>query len=84
MLTVTRLWNAVSAAASMRRGLALARDYARRRVAFGRPLLDQPLHQATLAGLRVEHAAALQVTFRAAELLGRAETSIATDEGPTR
>ncbi len=30
MLHLTRTWNSVSAAASMRRGLALARDYARR------------------------------------------------------
>ena len=35
MLNVTRTWNAVGACVGMRRGLALARDYARRRVAFG-------------------------------------------------
>jgi hypothetical protein len=80
MLQVTRLWNAVSAASGIRRGLALARDYARRRVAFGRALADQPLHQATLADLRVEHEAALQLTFRAVELFGRAERDEATDE----
>ena len=31
MLTVTRTWNAIAAVAGMRRALALARDYARRR-----------------------------------------------------
>jgi len=80
MLNVTRTWNAVSAAAFMRRGLALARDYARRRVAFGAPLADQPLHRDTLAGLQAEFEGAFLLTFRVAELLGRAEAGEA-DEG---
>ena len=79
MLAITRLWNAVSAVGFLRRGLALARDYADRRVAFGRALSDQPLHQATLAWLRVQHEAALQLTFRAVELLGREEAGVATE-----
>jgi acyl-CoA dehydrogenase len=80
MLTVTRLWNAVSAVGFLRRGLALARDYAERRVAFGRPLAEQPLHQTTLAWLRVQHEAALQLTFRAVELLGREEAGVITEQ----
>jgi acyl-CoA dehydrogenase len=80
MLTITRMWNSVIAAAGLRRGLALARDYAQRRVAFGRPLVDQPLHQATLAWLRVQHEASLQLAFRAVELLGREEAGVATDQ----
>jgi acyl-CoA dehydrogenase len=80
MLTVTRLWNAVTAAAGLRRGLALARDYAHRRVAFGRPLADQPLHQATLAWLRVQHEASLQLAFRTVELLGREEAGVADEQ----
>jgi acyl-CoA dehydrogenase len=79
MLTITRLWNAVTAAGLLRRGLALARDYATRREAFGRPLVDHPLHQATLAWLRVQHEATLQLTFRAIELLGREEAGVADD-----
>ena len=35
----------------MRRCVALASDYARRRVAFGRPLAAHPLHVETLAGV---------------------------------
>ncbi|MBW3619607.1 MAG: acyl-CoA dehydrogenase family protein [Actinobacteria bacterium] len=80
MLTVTRLWNAVIAGAGMRRTLALSRDYATRRTAFGRRLVDQPLHQATLAWMRVQHEAALQLSFRAVELLGRDEAGIATEQ----
>jgi acyl-CoA dehydrogenase len=80
MLTVTRLWNAVSAVGFLRRGLSLARDYAERRVAFGHVLAEQPLHQATLAWLRVQHEAALQLTFRAVELLGREEAGVITEQ----
>lgn len=79
MLMVTRLWNAVSAVGGMRRGWSLARDYADRREAFGRHLVDQPLHQQTLAGLRVDHEAGLALTFRAVELFGRVEAGSATD-----
>ena len=78
MLAVTRLWNAVSAASGMRRATALARDYATRRVAFGRPLVDQPLHQTTLAWMQAETEAATQLAFRAAQLLGRVQTGTAT------
>ena len=73
MLNVTRAWNAVSAASFMRRGIALARDYARRRVAFGTPLADKPLHRDTLAGLQAEFEGAFGLTFRVVELLGRLE-----------
>ncbi len=73
MLNITRLWNAVSAVSFMRRGLALARDYARRRVAFGAPLAEQPLHADTQAGLQAELEGAFHLTFRVIELLGREE-----------
>jgi acyl-CoA dehydrogenase len=80
MLTITRLWNSVVAASGTRRGLALARDYARRREAFGGHLIDNPLHQTTLAWLRVQHEASLQLAFHAALLLGREEAGEATDQ----
>lgn len=80
MLTITRLWNAVTAASGVRRALALSRDYAQRRVAFGLPLLDHPLHQTTLAWLRVQHEASLQLAFRAVALLGREEAGVATEQ----
>jgi acyl-CoA dehydrogenase len=79
MLAITRLWNSVTAASGLRRALALARDYAGRRVAFGQDLLGHPLHQATLAWLRVQHEATLQLAFRAVELLGREEAGVATE-----
>ena len=79
MLNITRTWNAVCAASLMRRGVALARDYARRRRAFGAALADKPLHLDTLAGLQAEAEAGFHLTFRAVELLGRDEGDEATD-----
>jgi alkylation response protein AidB-like acyl-CoA dehydrogenase len=74
MLNITRLWNGISAVALMRRGLALATDYARQRTAFGAPLSEKPLHMDTLAGLQAEAEAAFHLAFYAAELTGRNET----------
>jgi len=78
MLNVTRTWNAVCALATMRRCLALAFDYARKREVFGRALIEQPLHRATLAGLQAEFEAAFGLVFYVAELLGRSERGAAT------
>jgi alkylation response protein AidB-like acyl-CoA dehydrogenase len=55
MLSITRTWNAVCAVGGMRHGLALAKDYATRRVAFGAPLAEKPLHVDTLAMLEAEY-----------------------------
>ncbi|HEX4473438.1 MAG TPA: acyl-CoA dehydrogenase family protein [Polyangiaceae bacterium] len=78
MLNVTRTWNAVCSVAGMQRGLSLARDYARRRVAFGSLLADKPLHLETLADLAAEHEGALALALHEALLLGKSETGTAT------
>jgi alkylation response protein AidB-like acyl-CoA dehydrogenase len=80
MLNITRTWNAVSACALMRRGLALARDYAGRRVAFGAPLADKPLHLDTLAGLQAEFRGAFHLAFFVVGLLGRVEAGQASEQ----
>jgi hypothetical protein len=77
MLNVTRTWNAVCAIATMRRALALAHDYAQKRQAFGRALIDQPLHRATLDTLQAQFEAAFHLTFYVAELLGLAQSGAA-------
>jgi acyl-CoA dehydrogenase len=64
----------------MRRSLALARDYAKKRVAFGAPLSTKPLHLDTLAGLESEYEGAFHLAFRAVELLGREEAGTQTEE----
>lgn len=80
LLNITRLWNGISAVSLMRRCMALALDYAHRRVAFGNPLAEKPLHMDTLAGLQAETEAAFHLAFFVAELNGRAETGEVTDE----
>jgi alkylation response protein AidB-like acyl-CoA dehydrogenase len=80
MLNVTRTWNSVGAIAGMRRAIALARDYATRRVAFGAKLSDKALHLDTLAGLQAEFEGAFLLTFRVVELLGKDEAGVLTEE----
>lgn len=81
LLNITRLWNGISAVALMRRGLALAEDYAQKRRAFGDRLSEKPLHVDTLAGLQAEFEAAFQLAFYVAELTGRNETGDLDEEG---
>ncbi len=80
MLHVTRTWNAVTATSIMRRGLALARDYAGKRIVFGLPLAQKPLFADVLAGLQAEMEGAFHLSFYLAELIGRDETGESTDE----
>lgn len=79
MLSVTRTWNAITATAYLRRGLALARDYAQKREAFGDVIIEHPLHRETLADLQAQHEGMLHLSFRLAELLGRRETGTADE-----
>lgn len=82
MLHLTRTWNSISAVAFMRRGLALARDYARKRVAFGAPLAQKPLHVDTLATLQAELEGAFLLSFSLVELIGHDEAgTIAEEQG---
>jgi alkylation response protein AidB-like acyl-CoA dehydrogenase len=80
MLNVTRTWNSIAACALARRGLALARNFAGKRVAFGAPLAEKPLHADTLAGLEAEFRGALQLAFLVVELMGREEAGNAGGE----
>ena len=81
MLNITRLHNAVTAAATMRRACTLAAAYAGQREAFGRTLNHQPLHQEVLGEMTAQADGALYLTMRMAQLLGRIETGeAATDE----
>lgn len=79
MLNITRTWNAVLAAAGMRRAVALSRDYARQRRAFGSLLVDKPLHVDTIAGIAAEAEGAFLLAFRIAELIGLRETGEASE-----
>ncbi len=79
MLNITRTWNAVTASAFMRRGVALARDYATKREAFGTAIINHPLHQETLADLEATAEGAFHLSMRLAELLGRQQAGSSSD-----
>jgi putative acyl-CoA dehydrogenase len=79
LFNVTRVYNAVAAVAGMRRAVALASDYARRRRAFGKLLIEHPLHVETLADMHLVLRAAFLLSFRVVELLGKEECGDATE-----
>ncbi|MFA5889580.1 MAG: acyl-CoA dehydrogenase family protein [Actinomycetota bacterium] len=73
MLNITRVHAAFGSVGAMGAALDLARDYAGRREAFGRPIGELPLHRAWIARVAAEVEAAQGLAYRAAELLGAAE-----------
>ena len=79
LFNVTRVSNAVAAVANMRRAVTLARNYAGLRAAFGKRLIDQPLHAETLADLETRVRACFLLAFQSAELMGKEECGEATD-----
>jgi len=80
MLTTTRTWNAVCAVSGMHRAIALATSYAEKRVAFGAPLSQKPLHTDTLGWLVAESWGAFMLAYRAIELIGKEEARTMTDD----
>jgi acyl-CoA dehydrogenase len=79
VLGVARMWNAIAAVAGMRRAMALIDDYAKKRVVFGAPLADKPLHVDTVTTLDAEFHGAFLLVFRVVELLGKEEAGTATE-----
>ncbi|MGQ3892700.1 acyl-CoA dehydrogenase family protein [Legionella sp. CNM-4043-24] len=79
LFNITRIYNACCAVGYMRRAIALARDYAGKRRAFGRLLSEHGLHLETLAAMQLEFEGAFHLVFHAVELLGRQETGVASE-----
>ena len=70
VLHPARLWAAQSGTAATGHLLALARDYAARRVVAGGLLGGQPVHQRWLAEIAAVYHAMVQMSLRAAQLVG--------------
>jgi len=83
ILNITRIHNAISSVAGMRRAIAVARDYAHRREVFGKKLSDQVLHLKTLADMEVEYRAALNFLVQVIILQGKSELKQASAEEET-
>ncbi|OQS44489.1 acyl-CoA dehydrogenase family protein [Chromobacterium haemolyticum] len=71
MAGYTRLNCVIGSAALLRQGTVQALAYARRRMAFGKRLAEQPLMRAVLADLALESEAALQLAARLSEAFER-------------
>lgn len=80
LFNITRIYNAVTSVAFMRRGIALAHDYSKRRKAFGKIISEQPLHIETLANMEIEFEAAFHAVFYTVSLLGKEECGKASEE----
>lgn len=78
MLNVSRLSNAMRASALMRRAVREAVDHTRQRVAFGKPLFEQPLMRATLLPLLLDAEASLGLVLEAADRLDAADAGDAS------
>jgi putative acyl-CoA dehydrogenase len=66
MVTATRLDCVLGSAAQLRQGCVAAAHYARRREAFGRPVIDHPLMASVIADLTLESEAAAMLAMRLA------------------
>ncbi|ORE05764.1 hypothetical protein BCV72DRAFT_275758 [Rhizopus microsporus var. microsporus] len=80
ILNITRIYACIGVVCNLRRSLAIAKDFASKREAFGRTLDKTPLHITTLAQLELVFRAGLQIAFYCTELLGRVECQKATKE----
>ncbi|XP_062446369.1 acyl-CoA dehydrogenase family member 11-like isoform X2 [Rhea pennata] len=80
MLNITRIHNVIAAVASMRRMISLSREYALRRVVFGKLLKDHPLHMQTIARMEVQTRGAFLLLMEIVRLLGLVETNMANEQ----
>ncbi len=80
MLNITRMYNAVSTVAYMRRAYAIAENYAKKRRAFGKFLIDHPLHKRILDEAREELEECFHLAFKVVELQGKDDCNTITEE----
>ncbi|WP_413580567.1 acyl-CoA dehydrogenase family protein [Bdellovibrio sp. HCB288] len=73
VLNITRIYNSICAIGHARRALDLAQSYSRKRKAFGKLLIDHPLHQETLRWLEDDFRRCFAFSFHIAHLLGKDE-----------
>ncbi len=76
MINLTRICIAVVCAGAMRRNVYEALHHAKHRIAFGAPLIDQPLMADTLIEMVVDSHAATCAAFALADALDRADAGV--------
>lgn len=80
LLTVTRFYNALASASIMNRAFFSVKSYAKRREAFGKPIMQHTLHYRMLADLDAKRAGSIALCFEIARLLGEAEEGAPVDK----
>lgn len=78
MLNITRFYNAVASASSMNYATLLVNDYAKRRLAFGKPIGEHVLMREVIDQLSQQSAGATALCFEVAELIGLQESGLAS------
>ncbi len=78
LFNVTRIYNAICSVAQMRRAIAWAQDYAKKRAAFGDNVMNHALFKESFADAVVEFEGCLHLIFRVAHLLGKEESGLAS------
>lgn len=84
LFNITRMYNACTTMGAWRRLLDLAKDYAAKRTAFGKPLEQHPLHARTLREIETEYRGCFHLVMYVAELLGREEAGLANNNALLR
>ncbi len=79
VLNISRLYNSVCATGTILRLHSLIRDYSQKRKAFGKMLIEHPLHQQTLLKSQSEVHACVLFVSEMALLLGKSEMTTASD-----
>jgi alkylation response protein AidB-like acyl-CoA dehydrogenase len=69
LLNVTRTHNFITALSCWRRGMAIAKNFAKARSTIDQPLWSMPMHLRVLATMEVKHRGALQLAFFTTSLL---------------
>jgi acyl-CoA dehydrogenase len=80
VLNTSRWLNALGSTGLMRRAYLVASEFARERVAFGRPIVDFPLVRENLAVMKAETDAALASTLEVTRLVEKLDAGTATGE----
>lgn len=78
LFNITRIYNSIASISHMRRALILAKDYSTKRQAFGKNLMELPLHQETFNDLVLDFTASFHLAMYAIRLLGKDETGQAS------
>lgn len=80
LFNVTRIYNSICSIGQMRRALALAENYSRKRFAFGKNVSDHGLFQNVFSDLVAEFEGCFELVMHVSHLLGKEEVGLASSE----